>query len=144
MEILDKRNIVTGLPSEPYEAVIRRCGRMLVDAGYTTERYIDGMIARDKGFSVAIGNLIAIPHGEADYKSEILSTGLVVLTYPDGLDWNGTPVKLVVGIAAKGDEHLELLGRIVEAFEEEASVDEAVRRGDADDLYRLLTEGEAE
>ena len=40
-------------------------------------------------------------------------TGVVVMTYPDGIDWNGDKVKLVVGIAAKGDEHLEILGRIV-------------------------------
>lgn len=139
MEILRKDNIITGLAPEPHEDVIRRCGKMLVDSGYVNEKYIEGMIARDRNFSTAIGNLIAIPHGEIAYKSEILNTGLVVLTYPGGVEWNGEIVKLVVGIAAKGGEHLEILERIVEAFEEEKDVEAVVQNADTGSIHRILT-----
>ena len=138
MEILAKSNIVTGMASEPHEDVIRRCGKMLVDAGYVNERYIEGMLARDRDFSTAIGNMIAIPHGQDEYKSEIIQTGLVVLTYPDGVPWNNETVKLVVGIAAKGNEHLSVLERIGDAFEEEAAVEQIVKDADAEALYRLF------
>jgi mannitol/fructose-specific phosphotransferase system IIA component len=140
MEILKRSNIAIGLPSEGHEDAILRAGRMLVESGYVDGRYIDGMIARDRSFSTAIGNLIAIPHGEKDCKDEILETGLVVLTYPDGIEWGENTVKLVVGIAAKGDEHLNILRRIVEALEDEESVDKLVAEGDADVIYSLLTE----
>ncbi len=143
MEILEKRNIVTGLAPEPPESVIRRCGRMLQESGYVTEAYIEGMVARDREFSTAIGNLIAIPHGTDEVKPEILATGLVVLTYPQGVDWSGQLVKFVVGIAALGDEHLALLARIVEAFEEESAVEAVVSQGDAEAIHRLLTGGGA-
>ncbi len=139
MEILLKSNIITGLAPEPHEDVIRRCGKMLVDSGYVNAPYIDGMLARDRGFSTAIGNLIAIPHGEIAFKKEIKSTGLVVLTYPGGVEWNGETVKLVVGIAAKGDEHLEILERIVEAFEEEKDVEAAVQNNDVEALFGILS-----
>jgi mannitol/fructose-specific phosphotransferase system IIA component len=142
LSVLDRANIVTGLPSEPHEAAIRRAGQLLVDGGYVQPSYVEGMIRRDAGFSVAIGNAIAIPHGQEADKQAIDHTGLVVLTYPDGLDWNGEKVKLVIGIAAKGDEHVEFLGQICEAFDEEAKVDAAVAAGDPDILYRLLTPGE--
>ncbi len=138
MDILDKRNILTGLAPEPHEDVIRRCGRILADSGYVNERYIEGMLARDRSFSTAIGNLVAIPHGELAYKSEILRTGLVVLTYPEGLDWNGQTVKLVVGIAAKADEHLEILERIAEALEDERDVEELVRSADTNAIYNIF------
>ena len=138
MDILERTNIITGLSPEPHEDVIRRCGKMLAESGYVKERYIEGMLARDRGFSTAIGNMIAIPHGDIAYKKEIVSTGLVVLTYPDGVEWNGGVVKLVVGIAAKGEEHLEILGRIVEAFAEEADVEKAVQNPDVEALYKIL------
>jgi mannitol/fructose-specific phosphotransferase system IIA component len=142
MEILKRNNIVTELPPEGHEDVILRAGKMLVENGYVTERYVEGMIARDRSFSTAIGNLIAIPHGEKEYKSEILETGIVVLTYPDGIQWGENTVKLVVGIAAKGDEHLDILSRVVEALDEEAAVEKLVAEGDADKIYSLLTEGD--
>ena len=139
MDILTKHNIVTGLSPEPHEGVIRRCGKMLVDSGYVQESYIDGMIARDRSFSTAIGNMIAIPHGEETYKKDIISTGIVVLTYPDGLVWGEETVKLVVGIAAKGNEHLSILGRIADAFEAEEDVETVVHNADKDEIYRMLT-----
>lgn len=140
--ILQKENIVIGCPSEAHEDAIRRAGRMLVDSGYAGERYIEGMIARDRGFSTAIGNHIAIPHGEKEYKADIKATGLVVLTYPDGIPWNDDLVKIVIGIAALGDEHLDILGHIVEALEDVKTVDEVVSRGDVEELHRLFTMGQ--
>jgi mannitol/fructose-specific phosphotransferase system IIA component len=142
MEILRKSNIIVGLPPEGHEDAILRTGKMLVENGYATERYVEGMLARDRSFSTAIGNFIAIPHGEKDYKDAILETGIVVLTYPEGIIWGEKMVKLVVGIAARGDEHLSILSRIVEAMEDEESVEKLVAGGDADAIYTLLTEGD--
>jgi mannitol/fructose-specific phosphotransferase system IIA component len=136
--ILDRANVIMGLTSESPEAVIRRCGELLVAGGYVSPEYTAGMLRRDASFSVAIGNAIAIPHGEEAAKAAIHHTGLVVLTYPDGIDWRGEQVKLVVGIAAQGDEHVEVLAKIVDAFEEEADVEAMVGRGDADELHGLL------
>lgn len=138
-EVLKKKNIITGCASEGHEDVIRRCGAMLAADGYVGEKYVEGMLARDRDFSTAIGNGIAIPHGAKEYKKEIIATGLVVLTYPEGVAWNGGIVKLVVGIAAKGDEHMDILERLVDAFEDEESVEALVAAGDAEKLYEVLT-----
>ena len=125
--MLTDENIVLNVPVEDREAVIRRCGRLLVDGGYATERYIEGMLLRDASFSCAIGNGIAIPHGEVAYKPDILATGFVVLTYPQGVPWNEQLVKVVIGIAARGEEHLDIIGNIVDYFDTE------------DDVARFLT-----
>ena len=61
-EIITMDNIVLNLPKEPHEDAIRRCGEILVKSGYVLPRYRDGMLARDRGFTTAIGNYIAIPH----------------------------------------------------------------------------------
>ena len=87
----------------PEEAIIA-CGRRMVESGYVDEAYIQGMLEREKSFSVAIGSHVAIPHGTNEVKPLIKKTGVVVMTYPDGIDWNGDKVKLVVGIAATDED----------------------------------------
>ncbi|MDR1038600.1 MAG: PTS sugar transporter subunit IIA [Deltaproteobacteria bacterium] len=136
--LLVRENIAAGLPGESREEAIRRVGRMLVDGGYVNGRYVDGMLARERSFTTAIGNLIAVPHGEIGYIKEIRHPGLAVCAYPDGIEWGGDEVLLVVGIAAAGDEHLEILGRIGDAFGDGSEVDAVVRSGDAERLFRIL------
>jgi PTS system mannitol-specific IIC component len=63
-----------------------------------------------------MGNLLAIPHGTNEAKSAVTRTALSFVRYPEPIDWNGKPVRYVVGIAALGNEHLKLLGRIAEVF----------------------------
>jgi mannitol/fructose-specific phosphotransferase system IIA component len=138
-DILRKENIVLNQPKADREAVIRRCGRMLVDSGYVNESYIEGMIKRDNSFSTGIGNFIAIPHGEEAYKKDIIRTGIVVLTYPEGIDWHGTPVYLVVGIAAKGDEHLDIMGNVVDHLDTGDDTIRLVKNASVDEIHRMLS-----
>jgi mannitol/fructose-specific phosphotransferase system IIA component len=140
MEMLTVDGIKLNLPSEDREAVIKRCGKMLVDAGYAKERYIEGMLARDNSFSCAIGNGIAIPHGEVDYKPDILETGFVVLTYPDGVEWHGQTIYLVIGIAARGEEHLDIIGNIVEYFDTEEDVKKFLTITDKEEVRKIFCE----
>lgn len=137
-EILTQNSIQVNCTPEPPEAAIRRSGQLLVDAGCVTPRYIEGMLARDASFSTAIGNFIAIPHGEKAYKADILRTGLSVTTYPDGLDWHGQRVHLVIGIAACGDQHMDILERIVDALDEGEDVLRLVHSADASGILQLL------
>jgi mannitol/fructose-specific phosphotransferase system IIA component len=141
--MLKKENILLKQPKAEREEVIRRCGRMLADSGYVNERYIEGMIKRDNSFSTGIGNFIALPHGEEDYKKDIIATGIVVLSYPDGIDWHGSQVYLVIGIAARGDEHLDIMGNIVDNLETGEDVRKLVESAGPDEVYRVLSGGQA-
>lgn len=136
--LLERKNIVLGCAPVTPEEAIRACGRLMVESGYVDEAYIQGMLDREASFSVAIGSHVAIPHGTNDVKPLIKRTGVVVMTYPDGIDWNGDKVKLVVGIAAKGEEHLEVLGRIVAIASTDEDTDKLVASADAEALFRHL------
>ncbi len=136
--LLEKKNIILNCkPVTPQEA-IRACGKLMVESGYVEEGYVEGMIAREEEFSLAIGNHVAIPHGIESVKKLIKKTGIVVMTYPEGIEWGDDVVKLVVGIAAKGDEHLEILGRIVEVADTDEATDALVNGANAGDLYQKL------
>ncbi|GHT48893.1 PTS mannitol transporter subunit IIA [Spirochaetia bacterium] len=137
-EILTLDNIVVGLAKEDKDDVIRRAGKMLVDGGYVQERYIEGMLKRDVTQTVAIGNLIAIPHGEVDYRDAIIKTGMVVLTYPEAIDWNGMPVHFVVGIAALGEDHMDILSNIVDKLETEEDVYKLIKKANKKLIHKIL------
>jgi PTS system mannitol-specific IIC component len=82
-----------------------------VDAGY-----VGSMHDREKSVSTYMGNLLAIPHGTNEAKSMIQRSAISVVRYPEGIQWNGNPVKFVIGIAGANNEHLELLSKIAEVF----------------------------
>ena len=136
--LLERKNIVLNCAPVTPEEAIRACGRLMVESGYVDEAYIQGMLDREASFSVAIGSHVAIPHGTNDVKPLIKRTGVVVMTYPEGIDWNGDKVKLVVGIAAKGEEHLEVLGRIVAIASTDEDTDKLVASADAEKLFANL------
>ena len=85
--VLLKKNIILNNKPVPKNDAIRAIGKLLVDSGYVTEKYVDGMIAKEDIFNTAIGNNLAIPHGVESVIGEIKNSGLAIMTYPDGTDW---------------------------------------------------------
>ena len=98
---------------------IKAAGKLLNELGYVDEEYIPAMVKRDEIASVYMGLGIAIPHGTTDAKNKVKKSGIVVLQYPDGVDFDGEKAQLVIGIAGVGDEHLAILGKITEALDDE-------------------------
>lgn len=117
--LLQKANVIAGLPSESKEDAIRRAGKLLVEAGYVDEAYADAMLEREKIATTYMGEGLAIPHGTSEAKQAVKHSGIVVLQYPEGADFDGEKAHLVIGIAGVGDEHLEILARVSEALEDE-------------------------
>lgn len=122
--ILETKNIFINQASGEKEDIIRRIGDIFASQGYTNEYYTQAMLDKEKVFNTYIGNGVAIPHGIEEAKKHIKNTGLVFMTFPDGQDW-GAPekVKVVVGIAAVGDEHLDVLQKIAMTFCDKAGVE---------------------
>ena len=115
-ELLEMKNIRLDCKPKGKDEVIREVGQMLCDSGYVDEGYIEGMLKRELTFATNIGNGIALPHGVEEAKKEIRRSGIAVMIFPEGTDWGGELVKLVIGIAGAGEEHLEILSTIAECL----------------------------
>lgn len=137
-DILEKKNIVLNCKPVTPEEAIRACGNLLLESGCIDEGYIQAMLEREKIDSVAVGSHVAIPHGTNESRKFVRKTGLAVMTYPDGIDWNGETVRLVIGIASKGDEHLEILNRVAAMATNEEAADHLVDSADLNTLYASL------
>lgn len=136
--LLLKKNIFRNHKPAPKEEIIREIGRIFYEGGYTTDKYTQAMLDKEPMFNTAIGNGVAIPHGIESMRGEIKNTGLVVMTFPNGTDWgDGETVKLVIGIAAVGEEHMDVLKKIADACEDEEAVDAIVAKS-VDEIYQMF------
>ena len=135
---LSNDDIVLGCTTSDKESAIRACGRMLVDRGCVDEGYIDAMVERDREVSVFIGNGVAIPHGTNEAKRFVKKTGVVVLQYPDGVDFDGEKAYVLFGIAGKGDEHLQVLAKIAEALSSEEDAEKLAHASSKDEFLKII------
>jgi mannitol PTS system EIIA component len=97
------------------------------------------MFAREELTSTYMGNLLAIPHGTEDAREDVTQSGLSILLLDHEIDWNGNPVQLVIGIAGKGDEHLEILSKIAIACSEEENVRALLQVKTAEDVLDFFS-----
>ena len=84
-----------------------------------------------------MGNGLALPHGVEEAKKEIKASGIAVMTFPDGVDWDGNQVHVVIGIAGVGEEHLEILSVIADKMLDEAAA-RCLAEGDVNTVYQIL------
>lgn len=138
-DILRKENIRLGLPSVTKEEAIREAGRLLSASGYVKPGYVDAMIEREGVASTYIGNGVAIPHGVGTAKNEIENSGIIVLQYPNGVEFEAGTAYLVIGIAGARGEHLKILTKIAEAIEDESTVQRLAQTKDVNDIYNTLS-----
>lgn len=136
--LLLKENIKLGCTPKSKEEVIREIGGLLRDSGYIDSRYIDGMLQREEVFSTNIGNGIAIPHSVEEGKKYVKESGIAVMVFPGGTLWNHEKVRLVVAIAGKGEEHLDILANIAETLCSLEAMDELMD-SDVETIYKLFT-----
>ena len=118
---------------------VRQCGEALLAAGAVDETYIDAMLQREQSVSTFVGEGVAIPHGTLAGKDAVKRDALVVLRFPDGVDWDGNAVQVCVGIAAAGGGHIALLSQLAEILLDPAKAERLRSATESAQVYELLT-----
>ncbi|MFV0437805.1 MAG: phosphoenolpyruvate--protein phosphotransferase [Desulfopila sp.] len=136
---LERNAIVLGVEASGKREAIERVGQLLVANGCIEPGYIDSMMGREAVANTYLGNGIAIPHGMPENRALIRKTGIGVLQIPDGVAWNpGETVHLVVGIAAKSDEHIAILTNLTHVLDDPETVARLARTTRAEDIVETL------
>ena len=111
-----------------------------MDSGCIDTGYVASMLGREKVANTYLGNGIAIPHGLPQDRALIKQTGISVVQVPDGVTWNpGETAHLIVGIAARSDEHIEVLRRLTRVLGDKSEVARLTRTTDPRDIIEALT-----
>ncbi len=131
MSIITRELVRLNAQAANKEDAIRQAGALLVENGRVTSAYVDGMLAREQTMSTYLDNGIAIPHGQFDSRTDILQTGISVVQFPAGIEWeDGALAYLVIGIAATADEHIGVLANLSQVIEEEADAQQLIHAAD--------------
>jgi len=124
MSILSEKKIIMNADAKDKYEAIAIAGKLLVEAGDVTEEYVPKMLEREEVVSTYMGGGLAIPHGTKDGKQFIKSTGMSVVRFPNGVDFGGDePAFIVIGIAAMGDSHMEVLTNVAMIFTEDDAIE---------------------
>jgi len=125
---LEAANVRLAASPATKEEAIRMVAGLLAAGGHIDPGYAESMLGREKVANTYLGEGIAIPHGMLKDRDMIRQTGIAVVQVPSGVEWNqGEQVRLVVGIAAASDEHLQILANLTQVL------------ADADEVERLST-----
>jgi mannitol PTS system EIIA component len=140
-EILTSKNILLNQSFSNKEEAIRGTGQVLVDKGYVEADYIEKMLEREELTSTYMGNFVAIPHGTEDAKKSVNESGLSILQVPNGVDFgDGNIVKVLIGIAGKDNEHLDILSQIAIVCSEEENIERIVNAKSSEEILGLFSE----
>ncbi|MDN2480181.1 PTS mannitol transporter subunit IICBA [Vibrio astriarenae] len=138
---LTNDSIFLGLTATKKEDAIKFAGEQLVKLGNVSPEYVDGMFAREELVSTYLGESIAVPHGTIEAKQYVQKTGIVFCQYPEGIQWGEDEddiAKMVIGIAAQGDEHNMVLMAITNSLDDEEAVECLQNTTNPEDVLRIL------
>ncbi|WP_019586438.1 phosphoenolpyruvate--protein phosphotransferase [Deinococcus apachensis] len=138
---LPQELIRLGARANSKDDAIAQVAALLTAAGNVEPGYVEGMRAREGQANTYLGSGIAIPHGTPETRHLIRKTGIAVLQLPGGVPWGagGETVRLVVGIAAASDEHLNILRRLTRVLSDDALVEKLSTTTDPGDVQEALT-----
>ena len=120
--VLARESVVLNGTATTRDGAIDEAGALLLARGAVNAAYVAAMHERETSVSTYMGNFLAIPHGTNEAKGNITSSAVSIIHYPNGIDWNGKPVKFVVGVAGINNEHLSILSSIARVFTDKAQV----------------------
>ena len=138
-KILEEENILLNVASETFTEAIERVGNLMVKNGYVEEEYIEGMKKRNEEITTYIGNGVAIPHGMNGYIKYIKHSGIVIAQYQNGVDFGeGNIAYIVIGIAGKNDDHINILSKIALACQSEEDVKKLINSTKKNEIISLI------
>lgn len=126
---------------DKYEAV-RLAGQLLVNAGHADPSYVESMVEREQSLSTYMGGGLAIPHGTNESKGSIKSTGLSIVQIPNGVDFGeGNVAHLVIGIAAVGDDHLDILTNVAMICSDDDNLERILKASTPVEMIEIFESG---
>lgn len=137
---LEKRAIVLNKETIQKEDALKEVGDYMAELGYVKSGYKDYILQREKESTTYIGNYVAIPHGTVEGKKEILKTGIVIFQYPNGIDFgNGNIAYFLIGIAARNNEHIDIISHLSDVIEDEDEVLKLKDEKNSEKLYEIFS-----
>ncbi|AEJ20365.1 PTS sugar transporter subunit IIA [Gracilinema caldarium] len=137
--MLSENNIRLNACFTSKDEAIRACGELLLKTGYIEPGYVDAMVQRDSISTTYVGNGVAVPHGTEAAKPLVKKTGLAIIQVPGGVDFGkGRIAKLLIAVAAQGNEHIDLLTNIAQICIDDAKLNKMLKAQSTKEIMDVI------
>lgn len=127
-----------GATASSKEEAVALCGSALQSLGAISKEYADAMWEREQIASSYLGNFVAMPHGTDESRKYVHFGQIVFIRFAQPFIWDDEEVKLCIGIAAQGDEHVEIIGNLADALLDEEKFEVLLATKDPEDVLTIL------
>lgn len=115
--------VTLGCRAKGRDDALRQAAFELAARGYVDIGFIKALLDREKELSTWIGSGVAMPHINRRDARQVIRSGLHVFQYPEGILWDKSHVVfLMVVVAAKEGEHIDVLSGIAALLTDERKV----------------------
>lgn len=140
MDVFKKENIKLNQKYSNKTDAIVSAGTVLVENGYVDKSYVEDMLKREEEVTTYIGNNVAIPHGIVKSVEKIYESGISFLQVQEGVPFDGETAYLVIGIAGRDNQHLEILGKIAEVCSEMDNIEKLRQAKTEEEVMTIFKE----
>ncbi len=117
---LSEQDVFLGCKASSKSEALKLIADSLQSSGYVRPGFYLAMTDREKHLSTYIGAGVALPHCAKEYIHLVVNTGFQIFQFPDGINWGDKKIAfIVVAVAAKKDEHIEVLASIADLLGDE-------------------------
>jgi PTS system mannitol-specific IIA component len=136
--LLSLEGIHLGATASTKEEAVALCGKALFELGAVQDGYTEAMQEREKIFPSYMGNGVSIPHGTDEARSLVNFGQLVFIRFANPIPWGDETATICIGIAAREDEHGEILGNLAEVLIDEIRLQKLNQSTDKEEILRIL------
>jgi len=120
IEKITASNLHLGCQARNKAEVLAMVGNEFKNKGYVDQDCIHFLNEREQQISTFLGNGITLPHLPKSANDIIVTNGVEIFQFPDGVIWDRTNVMFIaIGVIAKSREHIEVLREIALIFSDE-------------------------
>jgi len=138
LNLLAEAGIHFGATAFSKREAVALCGAQFVEFGATSQEYADAMWEREQIASSYLGNAVAMPHGTDESRKYVNFGQIVFIRFAAPFIWDDEEVKLCIGIAAQGDEHVEIIGNLAEALLDDEKFEILLNTTDKSKVLEIL------
>ena len=136
--LLTQTGIHFGATASSKGEAVALCGAQFINLGAATQEYSDAMWEREQIASSYLGNAVAMPHGTDESRKYVNFGQIVFIRFAAPFIWDDEEVKLCIGIAAQGDEHVEIIGNLAEALLDDEKFEILLNTTDKSKVLEIL------
>lgn len=139
-DLLKKENCFIRESVTDWKEAVEVSLESLVEQGYCEKRYIDGVVNNTEKYGpyYVLAENLALVHANKDQGAIKPQFTVTLLKEPVKFKENGLDVRVLVGMVAVDDSHLEAMQRITDVFMNQDELEKLLNAEDADAVYNIF------